>query len=209
MPAGSHTVRKEQRHPVPSFRAGRAAFVPSAAGGPACAPPSAKGSAIAAPARRPPAGDGTSVSTSPFCFRRFCLHRQPQMAVVPAVAEVDRQPDRQPDHQPDPGHAVERTPSWRSRPARRESAPAAPAASGRAAERSGLVLRITMIPMHTITNASSVPMLVMWPRLEIGRKPPRRGHEQHERSCCSGYGVWNFGWMSEKTCGSRPSRDME
>ncbi len=95
-PAG-FTPAEGTARPVPASRAGRAEFVPSAADAPACAPPSAKGSAIAAPARRPPAGDGTSVSTSPFCFRRFCLHRQPQMAVVPAIAEVDGQPDRQPD----------------------------------------------------------------------------------------------------------------
>src|ERR1017187_1449389 len=35
----------------------------------------------------------------------------------------------------------------------------------------GLVLRIQMMPMHTLTNASRVPMLVMCPSFEIGRKP--------------------------------------
>src|ERR1041385_2316046 len=38
---------------------------------------------------------------------------------------------------------------------------------------SGLVLRITMIPMHTITKATRVPILVMFSRLEIGRKPEK------------------------------------
>src|SRR5215471_1547504 len=73
---------------------------------------------------------------------------------------------------------------------------------------SGLVLRITMTPTQTITNASSVPMLVMWPNFEIGRKP-EKSETKTMKIRLQRHGVRNFGWISEKTLGSRPSRDIE
>src|SRR5947209_6175681 len=72
----------------------------------------------------------------------------------------------------------------------------------------GLVLRITIMPTHTITKASSVPMLVMWPSFEMGKKP-LNNETNTIKMRLQRQGVWNFGWMSEKILGSRPSRDIE
>src|ERR1017187_350171 len=72
----------------------------------------------------------------------------------------------------------------------------------------GLVLRIQIMPMHTMTNASSVPMLVMCPSLEIGRKP-ENSETKTMKIMLQRHGVWNLGWMSENTAGNRPSFDME
>ena len=51
-------------------------------------------------------------------------------------------------------------------------------------------------------------MLVMCPSFEIGTKPANRltntMNTRFDR-----HGVRNRGWMSEKTCGTRPSRDIE
>ena len=51
-------------------------------------------------------------------------------------------------------------------------------------------------------------MLVMWPTTEIGAKAENRltktMNSRFERQ-----GVRNLGWISEKTLGSRPSRDIE
>src|SRR5690242_18636137 len=72
----------------------------------------------------------------------------------------------------------------------------------------GLVLRITTTPMHTITNASSVPMLVMFPSFEIGRNP-EKSDTKNMKIRLQRYGVCHFGCTCEKTAGSRPSRDIE
>ncbi len=64
------------------------------------------------------------------------------------------------------------------------------------------------MPTQTMTNANSVPMLVMCPTTEIGAKAENSAtntmNSRFER-----HGVRNFGWMSEKILGSRPSRDIE
>src|ERR1017187_1689530 len=72
----------------------------------------------------------------------------------------------------------------------------------------GLVLRIQMMPMHTITNASSVPMLVMCPSFEIGRKP-ENSETKSMKIRLQRHGVRNFLCTSENTLGSSPSRDIE
>src|SRR5471032_1109185 len=73
---------------------------------------------------------------------------------------------------------------------------------------SGFFTRITHTPAHTITNANSVPMLVIWPTMLSGRKA-ENGATKKKNSMFERHGVWNFGWISEKTGGTRPSRDME
>src|ERR1022692_4286945 len=72
----------------------------------------------------------------------------------------------------------------------------------------GFVFRMMMMPMHTITNANSVPILVISPSLEIVRKP-ENSETNTMKARLQRYGVWNFGWISEKSPGSRPSRDIE
>ena len=57
---------------------------------------------------------------------------------------------------------------------------------------SGCVRRMIMTPTQTITNASSVPMLVMSPRLESGTKPGEEADEDHEDRL-ERHGVRNFG----------------
>src|ERR1039457_7453807 len=65
-----------------------------------------------------------------------------------------------------------------------------------------------MMPMHTITNASSVPMLGMCPSFEIGRKP-EKSETKTMKIRLQRQGVRNFAWTSENTLGSSPSRDIE
>src|ERR1017187_7505439 len=65
-----------------------------------------------------------------------------------------------------------------------------------------------MMPMHTITNASSVPMLVICPSFEIGRKP-ESSETKIMKMMLQRYGVCHLGWMSLNTAGSNPSLDIE
>src|ERR1019366_5339990 len=73
---------------------------------------------------------------------------------------------------------------------------------------SGFFTRITHTPAHTITKANRVPMLVMCPTMLKGRNA-EKGATKKKNSMLDRQGVWNFGWISEKTAGTRPSRDME
>src|ERR1039458_2506026 len=58
-----------------------------------------------------------------------------------------------------------------------------------------------MMPMHTITKANSVPMLVMCPSFEIGRKP-EKSETNAMKIRLQRQGVRNFLWTSENTLGS-------
>src|SRR5579863_3424846 len=73
---------------------------------------------------------------------------------------------------------------------------------------SGCARRITQTPAHTMTKANRVPMLVISPTTESGRKA-EKGDTKSMNKRFERHGVRNFGWMSEKTLGTRPSRDME
>src|SRR5271157_5671453 len=73
---------------------------------------------------------------------------------------------------------------------------------------SGFFTRITHTPAHTITKANRVPMLVMCPTILKGRKA-EKGATKKKNSMLERQGVLNFGWISEKTLGTRPSRDIE
>src|SRR5579885_141363 len=73
---------------------------------------------------------------------------------------------------------------------------------------SGCLRRITHTLAHTITNANSVPMLVMCPTTESGRKA-ENGDTNRQNSRFERHGVRNLGCTSEKTFGTSPSRDME
>src|SRR5271157_2201573 len=73
---------------------------------------------------------------------------------------------------------------------------------------SGFFTRITHTPAHTITNANRVPMLVMCPTMLRGRNA-ENGATKKKNSMLDRHGVLNFGWISEKTLGTRPSRDIE
>src|SRR6266542_226473 len=73
---------------------------------------------------------------------------------------------------------------------------------------SGFFTRITQTPAQTITNANNVPMLVMCPTMISGRNA-EKGATKKKNSRFERHGVWNFGWISEKTLGTKPSRDME
>ena len=71
---------------------------------------------------------------------------------------------------------------------------------------SGWVLRKIMTPAHTMINAKSVPMDVMFPNLEIGKKPAKKPVKTM-KSKFDRHGVRHLGWMSEKSLGKSPSRD--
>src|SRR5690349_1408151 len=59
----------------------------------------------------------------------------------------------------------------------------------------GLVLRITMTAPQTITNAKSVPILVISARMLKGMKPAIEATKRPV-SIVDFHGVLNFGWMS-------------
>ena len=59
-----------------------------------------------------------------------------------------------------------------------------------------------------MTKANSVPMLVISPTTESGRNA-ENGVTNSMNKRFERHGVRNFGWMSENTLGTRPSRDME
>src|SRR6185503_2131113 len=73
---------------------------------------------------------------------------------------------------------------------------------------SGYVRRMIKTAAHTMTNANSVPILVMCPTTESGRKA-ENGVTKSMNSKFERHGVRNLGWTSEKTFGTSPSRDME
>ena len=72
----------------------------------------------------------------------------------------------------------------------------------------GFLTRMTHTPAHTMTNANSVPMLVMCPTMLKGRNA-EKGATKKKNSRFERHGVWNLGWISENTGGTSPSRDME
>ena len=72
---------------------------------------------------------------------------------------------------------------------------------------SGLVLRSTMIPAETMTNASSVPIETSSPRRAIGNAPAINAQTMPVRIVVM-YGVRNFVWTLLNTGGSSPSRDI-
>src|SRR5579863_6520152 len=74
--------------------------------------------------------------------------------------------------------------------------------------RLGLVRRMIITPAHTMTNASNVPMLTISPRVARGTRPEKRLTNTMKMRL-QRHGVLYLGWMSEKSFGSRPSRDME
>ena len=63
-------------------------------------------------------------------------------------------------------------------------------------------------PAHTITNASSVPMLTSWPSRPIGKSPATIAATDPVRIVVM-YGVLNFGCTFANTGGSSPSRAIE
>src|SRR5579862_2611137 len=72
----------------------------------------------------------------------------------------------------------------------------------------GFRTRMTHTPAQTMTNAKRVPMLVMRPTILSGSSA-ENGATKKKNSRFERQGVWNFGWISEKTLGTNPSRDME
>jgi len=70
-----------------------------------------------------------------------------------------------------------------------------------------LVLRNTMTPAQTMIKASSVPMDVMFPNFEIGKNPAKNPVKTMNNKF-DRHGVRHWGWMSEKSFGKSPSRDM-
>src|SRR5690348_12507240 len=72
---------------------------------------------------------------------------------------------------------------------------------------SGCVRRITQTLAQTMTKANRVPMLVMCPTTDSGRKA-EKGATKIMNSRFERHGVRNFGWTSEKTWGTSPSRDI-
>ena len=72
---------------------------------------------------------------------------------------------------------------------------------------SGWVLRKTMTPAQTMIKANNVPMDVMLPNLEIGKNPAKKPTKTI-KSKFERHGVRHWGWMSEKSLGKSPSRDM-
>ena len=72
----------------------------------------------------------------------------------------------------------------------------------------GCFTRITHTPAQTITKAKRVPMLVMRPTMLSGKRA-ENGATKRKKSMLERHGVWNFGCMSEKILGTRPSRDIE
>ena len=74
--------------------------------------------------------------------------------------------------------------------------------------RSGCVLRIINTAAQTITNANSVPMLVMSPTTATGRNAPISATTPM-KSIFDFHGVSHFGWISENNAHKRPSRDIE
>src|SRR5947209_12994723 len=57
---------------------------------------------------------------------------------------------------------------------------------------SGFFTRMTQTPLHTITNANSVPMLVMRPTMLNGRSA-ENGATKKKNSRFERHGVWYFG----------------
>jgi len=51
-------------------------------------------------------------------------------------------------------------------------------------------------------------MLVIWPTTLSGRNA-EKGETKRKKSRLDRHGVWNRGWIWEKTGGTSPSRDME
>ena len=72
---------------------------------------------------------------------------------------------------------------------------------------SGLVLRSTIIPNETITNAARVPIFTSSAMLSRGSREARSAVTAPTRRLAL-TGVRNFGWTFAKLRGSRPSRAM-
>ena len=72
---------------------------------------------------------------------------------------------------------------------------------------SGWILRKIITPAQTMIKAKSVPMDVMFPNLEIG-KNPAKNPVKTMKSKFDRHGVRHLGWISEKSLGKSPSRDM-
>src|SRR5215471_15691009 len=72
----------------------------------------------------------------------------------------------------------------------------------------GWVRRMIQTATQTMTNAKSVPILVMWPTTERGRKA-ERGATKNRNRRFERHGVRNLGCTSEKIFGTSPSRDIE
>src|SRR5262245_12630760 len=71
----------------------------------------------------------------------------------------------------------------------------------------GWVFRSTMMPRHTITNASSVPMLTSWPAAAMVVVPAKMAMMTPVTMVVM-WGVRYFGWTFANTGGSRPSLAM-
>src|SRR5215469_8312870 len=70
---------------------------------------------------------------------------------------------------------------------------------------SGSALRRIQTPIHTSTNANSVPILVISPRSSIGRNPAAIA-TAIPVSVVGRYGVRYFGWILLNAGGNNPSR---
>ncbi len=73
---------------------------------------------------------------------------------------------------------------------------------------SGFVTRNTMMPMQTVTNASSVPLDTSSPSTFSGSRPPIRPAPMPV-STVENTGVFHSGWQARNGGGSSPSRDIE
>src|SRR5438067_11309315 len=73
---------------------------------------------------------------------------------------------------------------------------------------SGLRTRRTQTPMQTRTNANNVPIDVMSPTMSSGTNAANAPTKPKNKKLAL-YGVRYFGWTSENTFGTRPSRDIE
>ena len=65
----------------------------------------------------------------------------------------------------------------------------------------------TITPAQTMIKASSVPIDVMCPNLEIGKTPAKK-LTKPMKSKLDRHGVRHRGWISEKSLGKSPSRDI-
>jgi len=74
--------------------------------------------------------------------------------------------------------------------------------------RSGFLYRSTMIPIDTMTKASSVPMLTRWPRMSI-RVNPAASATATPVTMVVMCGVRNRGWIFLAHPGSSPSLAIE
>ena len=73
---------------------------------------------------------------------------------------------------------------------------------------SGIVLRITIIPIQTKTKANKVPILVISPTIRAGTKAANKPTKMKKRTF-DFQGVLNFGCTSANTFGNKPSADIE